>query len=74
MNGEAVEGGTNGDSESSADHLEEHTVVMKTLAPVDSECEEKLGEAHVCCEGNDVYDALLTQTCTQNSNSKHSPA
>ncbi|XP_067398636.1 poly [ADP-ribose] polymerase 2 [Emydura macquarii macquarii] len=53
----------------------ESTEVVKTLlvkgkAPVDPECTEKLGKAHVYCDGDDVYDVMLNQTNLQFNNNK----
>uniref|UniRef100_A0A3Q2CG68 Poly [ADP-ribose] polymerase n=1 Tax=Cyprinodon variegatus TaxID=28743 RepID=A0A3Q2CG68_CYPVA len=47
------------------------TVVMKGKAPVDPECKAKLGQAHVYCEGDDVYDVMLNQTNLQFNNNKY---
>uniref|UniRef100_A0A3Q3LC20 Poly [ADP-ribose] polymerase n=1 Tax=Labrus bergylta TaxID=56723 RepID=A0A3Q3LC20_9LABR len=47
------------------------TVIMKGKAPVDPECKDKLGKAHVYCEGNDVYDTMLNQTNLQFNNNKY---
>ncbi|OCU01585.1 poly [ADP-ribose] polymerase 2 isoform X1 [Xenopus laevis] len=46
------------------------TLLMKGKAPVDPECSNKLGEAHVFYEGNDVYDVTLNQTNLQHNNNK----
>ena len=40
---------------------EKRKVVVKGRAPVDIECAQKVGTAHVYCEGNDVYDVMLNQ-------------
>ena len=37
------------------------TVLMKGAAPVDPECNEKQGSAHVYCEGKNIYDVMLNQ-------------
>ncbi|CAF3339468.1 unnamed protein product, partial [Rotaria sp. Silwood2] len=42
------------------------TVVGKV--PVDSECVSMLGNAHVYCENNDVFDCMLNQTNVGNNN------
>ncbi|XP_014671166.1 PREDICTED: poly [ADP-ribose] polymerase 2-like [Priapulus caudatus] len=47
------------------------TVVIKGKAPMDAECTEKLGKAHVYYESNDVYDAMLNQTNLQANNNKY---
>ncbi|XP_006012127.1 poly [ADP-ribose] polymerase 2 isoform X2 [Latimeria chalumnae] len=47
------------------------TLVMKGKAPVDPECKAKLGKAHVYCEGEDIYDAMLNQTNLQFNNNKY---
>ncbi|XP_012711257.2 poly [ADP-ribose] polymerase 2 [Fundulus heteroclitus] len=47
------------------------TVVMKGKAPVDPECKEKLGKAHVYSEQDDVYDVMLNQTNLQFNNNKY---
>ncbi|XP_078064230.1 poly [ADP-ribose] polymerase 2-like, partial [Mustelus asterias] len=47
------------------------TVIVKGKAAVDSECQAKLGKAHVYCEGDDVYDTLLNQTNLQFNNNKY---
>uniref|UniRef100_A0A3P9HMI1 Poly [ADP-ribose] polymerase n=1 Tax=Oryzias latipes TaxID=8090 RepID=A0A3P9HMI1_ORYLA len=46
------------------------TVVMKGRAPVDPECNPKLGKAHVYSEGSIVYDVMLNQTNLQFNNNK----
>lgn len=46
------------------------TVIVKGRAPVDPECGEKVGVAHVFSQGNDVYDVMLNQTNVQNNNNK----
>uniref|UniRef100_A0A3B3IM99 Poly [ADP-ribose] polymerase n=1 Tax=Oryzias latipes TaxID=8090 RepID=A0A3B3IM99_ORYLA len=46
------------------------TVVMKGRAPVDPECNAKLGKAHVYSEGSIVYDVMLNQTNLQFNNNK----
>ncbi|XP_022104344.1 poly [ADP-ribose] polymerase 2-like [Acanthaster planci] len=40
-------------------------------APVDSECHQMQGKAHVYIEGDDIYDAMLNQTNLQNNNNKY---
>uniref|UniRef100_UPI00398F8A38 poly [ADP-ribose] polymerase 2 isoform X3 n=1 Tax=Pristiophorus japonicus TaxID=55135 RepID=UPI00398F8A38 len=47
------------------------TVLVKGKAAVDVECRVKQGKAHVYCEGDDVYDALLNQTNLQFNNNKY---
>ncbi|XP_061775538.1 poly [ADP-ribose] polymerase 2 isoform X2 [Nerophis ophidion] len=47
------------------------TVIMKGKAPVDLECQKKLGKAHVYCEGEDVYDVMMNQTNLQFNNNKY---
>ncbi|XP_076149817.1 poly [ADP-ribose] polymerase 2 [Alosa pseudoharengus] len=47
------------------------TVIMKGKAPVDPECNAKLGKAHVYSEGNNVYDVMLNQTNLQFNNNKY---
>ncbi|XP_019748466.1 poly [ADP-ribose] polymerase 2 isoform X2 [Hippocampus comes] len=47
------------------------TVVMKGKAPVDTECQAKLGKAHVYSEGGDIYDVMLNQTNLQFNNNKY---
>ncbi|XP_072423624.1 poly [ADP-ribose] polymerase 2 [Chiloscyllium punctatum] len=47
------------------------TMIVKGKAAVDTECQEKLGKAHVYGEGDDVYDALLNQTNVQFNNNKY---
>ncbi|XP_072125707.1 E3 ubiquitin-protein ligase DTX4-like [Mobula birostris] len=46
------------------------TLVVKGKAAVDAECREKQGKAHVYCEADEVYDALLNQTNLQFNNNK----
>ncbi|XP_069796902.1 poly [ADP-ribose] polymerase 2 isoform X2 [Narcine bancroftii] len=46
------------------------TLLVKGKAAVDSGCREKQGKAHVYCEGDVVYDALLNQTNLQFNNNK----
>ena len=41
------------------------TVIVKGLAPVDPECVDMVGKAHVFCEGNEVWDCMLNQVRTQ---------
>lgn len=41
------------------------TVIVKGRAPVDPECGEKVGVAHVFSQGNDVYDVMLNQVRIQ---------
>ncbi|XP_038596940.1 LOW QUALITY PROTEIN: poly [ADP-ribose] polymerase 2 [Tachyglossus aculeatus] len=47
------------------------TLLLKGKAPVDPECTAKLGRAHVYCEGDDVYDVMLSQTNLQFNNNKY---
>uniref|UniRef100_A0A8C6DHR4 Poly [ADP-ribose] polymerase n=1 Tax=Moschus moschiferus TaxID=68415 RepID=A0A8C6DHR4_MOSMO len=47
------------------------TLLLKGKAPVDPECTAKVGKAHVFCEGNDVYDVMLSQTNLQFNNNKY---
>ncbi|XP_013383851.1 poly [ADP-ribose] polymerase 2-like [Lingula anatina] len=47
------------------------TVLLKGKAPVDPECVQKAGKAHVYYEGNDVYDCMLNQTNLSNNNNKY---
>ncbi|XP_051943359.1 poly [ADP-ribose] polymerase 2 isoform X2 [Hippocampus zosterae] len=47
------------------------TVVMKGNAPVDTECQAKLGKAHVYSEGGDIYNVMLNQTNLQFNNNKY---
>lgn len=47
------------------------TLVVKGKAPVDPECRQKLGKAHVYYEGSAVYDCMLNQTNVQNNNNKY---
>ncbi|KAJ7313022.1 hypothetical protein JRQ81_004284 [Phrynocephalus forsythii] len=47
------------------------TLIVKGKAPVDSECTAKLGQAHVYCEGDDIYDVMLNQTNLQFNNNKY---
>ncbi|XP_048211654.1 poly [ADP-ribose] polymerase 2 [Perognathus longimembris pacificus] len=46
-------------------------LLLKGKAPVDPECVTKVGQAHVYCEGNDVYDVMLNQTNLQFNNNKY---
>ncbi|XP_062916245.1 poly [ADP-ribose] polymerase 2 isoform X1 [Mobula hypostoma] len=46
------------------------TLVVKGKTAVDAECREKQGKAHVYCEADEVYDALLNQTNLQFNNNK----
>jgi len=46
------------------------SVMMKGLAPVDTECPH-LASYHVYCEGKVVWDAMLNQTNIQNNNNKY---
>ncbi|KAK0404704.1 hypothetical protein QR680_017585 [Steinernema hermaphroditum] len=45
-------------------------VVIKGSSPVDPECTQKVSNAHVYCEGRNIYDAMLNQTNIQNNNNK----
>lgn len=45
--------------------------VFSGRAPVDPECKDKLGKAHVYEEGADVYDAMLNQTNIGTNNNKY---
>ncbi|XP_052061319.1 poly [ADP-ribose] polymerase 2-like [Mytilus californianus] len=47
------------------------TVVIKGKAPVDSECTQMLGKAHVFYEGKDIWDCMLNQTNVGNNNNKY---
>ncbi|XP_069507826.1 poly [ADP-ribose] polymerase 2 [Ambystoma mexicanum] len=47
------------------------TLVLNGKAPVDPECTAKIGNAHVYCEGDDIYDAMLNQTNLQFNNNKY---
>jgi hypothetical protein len=38
-------------------------LIIKGKAPVDSECVQLLGKAHVYYEGKDVWDCMLNQVC-----------
>ncbi|XP_032092860.1 poly [ADP-ribose] polymerase 2 isoform X2 [Thamnophis elegans] len=44
---------------------------MKGIAPVDPECEAKVGKAHVYCDAEDTYDVMLNQTNLQFNNNKY---
>jgi len=46
------------------------SVMLKGLAPVDSECPH-LTSHHVYCEGKVVWDVMLNQTNIQNNNNKY---
>jgi len=46
------------------------SVMMKGLAPVDSECPH-VATHHVFCEGRTVWDVMLNQTNIQNNNNKY---
>uniref|UniRef100_UPI00358E448D poly [ADP-ribose] polymerase 2 n=1 Tax=Myxine glutinosa TaxID=7769 RepID=UPI00358E448D len=61
----------NGDEDKKTEQVEVRTMVVKGKAPVDAECKQKVGKAHVYCEGDDVYDALLNQTNLQFNNNKY---
>ncbi|XP_038070254.1 poly [ADP-ribose] polymerase 2-like [Patiria miniata] len=39
--------------------------------PVDSECYQMHGKAHVFIDGDDIYDAMLNQTNLKNNNNKY---
>lgn len=47
------------------------TLVFKGKVPVDPECTEKVGKAHVYFDGTNVYDAMLNQTNLQYNNNKY---
>lgn len=47
------------------------TLLLKGKAPVDPECVQKVGKAHVYYEGQNVYDCMLNQTNLQNNNNKY---
>uniref|UniRef100_A0A670J5X1 Poly [ADP-ribose] polymerase n=1 Tax=Podarcis muralis TaxID=64176 RepID=A0A670J5X1_PODMU len=65
-------GGDTAASQGDADNKEAvRTLIVKGKAPVDPECSAKLGNAHVYCEGDDVYDVMLNQTNLQFNNNKY---
>ncbi|XP_065908564.1 poly [ADP-ribose] polymerase 2-like isoform X2 [Dysidea avara] len=57
-------------SKAKEDDTDGTTVVFKGKAPVDSACTQKLHKAHVYCEGDEVWDAMLNQTNVKNNNNK----
>ncbi|VDI78312.1 poly [ADP-ribose] polymerase, partial [Mytilus galloprovincialis] len=69
----AKSGGKKGKSGADENGSEEKvkTVVIKGKAPVDSECTQMLGKAHVFYEGKDVWDCMLNQTNVGNNNNKY---
>ncbi|XP_046511423.1 poly [ADP-ribose] polymerase 2 isoform X2 [Equus quagga] len=68
---EPVAGGKT-DKEKAEDKQESvKTLLLKGKVPVDPECTAKVGKAHVYCERNDVYDAMLNQTNLQFNNNKY---
>lgn len=73
--GKAAKSGKKGKSGKEANGTEEKemvkTVVIKGKAPVDSECTQLLGKAHVYYEGKDVWDCMLNQTNVGNNNNKY---
>ncbi|XP_006818261.1 poly [ADP-ribose] polymerase 2-like isoform X2 [Saccoglossus kowalevskii] len=62
---------TGNDVKSSTSKSSMKTVIVKGKAPVDSECEQKIGVAHVYWEGNDIYNTMLNQTNLMNNNNKY---
>jgi len=46
------------------------SIVLKSKAPVDSEC-SVAGSCHVLCEGDDIWDCMLNQTDVGNNNNKY---
>jgi len=46
------------------------SIMVKGLAPVDTEC-PYLSSYHVYCEGKEIWDVMLNQTNIQNNNNKY---